>query len=215
MIPCVSEAELLARCRAIEGFSFAQLASALGLLVPEHPLQRKGWLGQAVERALGATAGNASAPDFSELGVELKTLPLNSLGKPAESTFVTHIPLLNIHEQTWETSQCLAKLKRVLWLPIEGDKRINFAHRRVGRAVLWSPSPEDYAVLSADWQHLSSMVSLGHLEEITASMGDYLQIRPKAAHGQSLCYGFDAEGNKVLTLPRGFYLRASFTNTIF
>ena len=215
MIPCVSEAELLARCRAIEGFSFAQLASALGLLVPEHPLQRKGWLGQAVERALGATAGNASAPDFSELGVELKTLPLNALGKPAESTFVTHIPLLNIHEQTWETSQCLAKLKRVLWLPIEGDKRINFAHRRVGRAVLWSPSPEDYAVLSADWQHLSSMVSLGQLEEITASMGDYLQIRPKAAHGQSLCYGFDAEGNKVLTLPRGFYLRASFTNTIF
>ena len=140
---------------------------------------------------------------------------MDHLGKPAESTFVTHIPLLNIHEQTWETSQCLAKLKRVLWLPIEGDKRINFAHRRVGRAVLWSPSPEDYAVLSADWQHLSSMVSLGHLEEITASMGDYLQIRPKAAHGQSLCYGFDAEGNKVLTLPRGFYLRASFTNTIF
>ncbi|MGC1183416.1 MAG: DNA mismatch repair protein MutH, partial [Legionella sp.] len=36
----------------------------------------------------------------------------------------------------------------------------------------------------------------------------------KAANGKSLCYGFDSEGNKVKTLPRGFYLRSSFTAKI-
>ena len=52
------------------------------------------------------------------------------------------------------------------------------------------------------------------LAEIDASMGEYLQVRPKAANGKSLCYGFDEVGNKILTLPRGFYLRSSFTMTV-
>ena len=55
---------------------------------------------------------------------------------------------------------------------------------------------------------------MGKLSEIDATMGEYLQIRPKASNGQSLCYGFDEEGSKILTLPRGFYLRSRFTNTI-
>ena len=177
-------------------------------------LQRKGWTGQAIEKALGTTAGNRAGPDFCALGVELKTLPINHLGKPAESTFVTSIPLLTIHQEHWHSSQCYAKLKRVLWLPIEGEHDIPFQHRRIGPAVLWSPSSEEETILSNDWMELSFMISSGKLAEIDASMGDYLQVRPKAANGKSLCYGVDEQGNKVLTLPRGFYLRSRFTATI-
>jgi len=36
----------------------------------------------------------------------------------------------------------------------------------------------------------------------------------KAANGKCLCYGFDSEGNKIQTLPRGFYLRSNFTKQI-
>ncbi len=208
-----TEDELLARYQAIEGLSFAQLATSLGLSIPSHPIQRKGWAGQAIELALGATAGNKSSPDFCSLGIELKTIPMNHLGKPAESTFVTTIPLLTIHKQTWQTSQCFAKLRRVLWLPIEGDRRIPFPHRRIGRGVLWSPSVEEESVLAKDWAELTLMISTGMLASIDASMGDYLQVRPKAANAKSLCYGFDEAGDKILTLPRGFYLRSRFTMT--
>ncbi len=209
-----TEDELLARCQAIEGLSFAQLATSLGLSIPSHPIQRKGWAGQAIELALGATAGNKSSPDFCSLGIELKTIPMNHLGKPAESTFVTTIPLLTIHKQTWQTSQCFAKLRRVLWLPIEGDRCIPFPHRRIGRGVLWSPSVEEASVLAKDWAELTLMISTGMLASIDASMGDYLQVRPKAANAKSLCYGFDEAGDKILTLPRGFYLRSRFTMTV-
>ena len=212
--PLKNESELLARCQAIEGLSLAQLATALGLIIPSNPLQRKGWVGQAIELALGTTAGNKSSPDFCALGIELKTLPINQLGNPAESTFVTSIPLLTIHKQTWHASQCFSKLKRVLWLPIEGDRRIDFSHRRIGCGVLWSPTAEDEAVLAKDWSDLTFMISTGMLAEIDATMGDYLQVRPKAANGKSLGYCFDEAGNKVLTLPRGFYLRSSFTKTV-
>ena len=212
--PLKNETELLARCQAIEGLSFGQLATVLQLSIPDDPVKRKGWVGQSIEQALGTTAGNKSSPDFCALGIELKTLPINHLGKPAESTFVTTIPLLTIHKQTWQTSQCFAKLKRVLWLPIEGDRHIAFSHRRIGRGMLWSPTTADEEVLSKDWSDFVLMISTGMLAEIDATMGDFLQVRPKAANAKSLCYGFDEKGNKILTMPRGFYLRSSFTKNL-
>ncbi len=204
----------MAHCQAIEGLSFAQLAARLDLHIPDNPSQRKGWVGQAIELVLGANAGSLAQPDFLNLGVELKTLPINHLGKPAESTFVTTIPLLTVHKQVWKTSPCFAKLRRVLWLSIEGDVRIPFRHRRIGRGLLWSPTAEVEAALANDWYELTSMIGTGMLDEINASMGQYLQVRPKAANAKSLCYGFDAIGNKILTLPRGFYLRSRFTGML-
>ena len=209
-----NEAELVDRCREIEGLTFAQLSNHIGLPIPENPLKRKGWAGQAIELALGTTAGNQCIPDFHELGIELKTIPMNHLGKPAESTFVTTIPLLTIHQQTWETSQCFAKLRRVLWIPIEGSKDIDFYIRRIGTGVLWSPNDEQVRVLKQDWLELTDMISTGKLSEIDASMGEYLQVRPKAANAKSLCYGRDEEGQIIQTLPRGFYLRSRFTETL-
>lgn len=209
-----NEEELLEQCRLIEGVSFSQLADSLQIAIPIERQRRKGWAGLAIELALGTTAGTKSIPDFSELGIELKTLPLNEKGKPAESTFVTSIPLLTIHQQSWVTSQCYAKLKRVLWLPIEGDQKIPFEHRRIGRGFLWSPNQAEEAILAADWHELVSMIGMGRLDEIHAGIGQYLQVRPKAANAKSLCYGFDSEGSKILTLPRGFYLRSRFTEQI-
>jgi DNA mismatch repair protein MutH len=209
-----SEEELIARCRQIEGLSFLQLADALQLNIPSEGPRRKGWAGLAIELALGTTAGNKALPDFVQLGIELKTLPLNERGKPAESTFVTSIPLLTIHQENWLASQCYAKLKRVLWVPLEGDKSIPFEQRRIGSPFLWSATPSQERVLAEDWNELTLMIATGRLDEIDASFGQYLQIRPKAANAKSLCYGFDSEGNRVLTLPRGFYLRTSFTEQL-
>lgn len=199
---------------SIQGLSFAQLSIALGLSIPLNPVQRKGWVGMALELALGADANNKAEPDFQFLGIELKTLPLAKTGKPAESTFVTSIPLLTIHQQSWKTSQCFGKLKRVLWIPIEGDRVIPFEQRRIGIGFLWSPNEQEEQILCNDWDYLTLQISSGNLESIDATVGVYLQVRPKAANGKSLCYGYDTEANKVQTLPRGFYLRSSFTSRI-
>lgn len=212
--PLQSEVTLLLRCQAIEGLSFSQLASQLQLIIPMDPIRRKGWVGQAIEQALGTTAGSQSAPDFLHLGIELKTIPVNQRGFAAESTFVTSIPLLTIHQQTWLTSQCFAKLRRVLWIPVEGEQSIPFSHRRIGSAILWSPSAEQEQILAYDWSELTEMIVTGQLEAINATLGKYLQVRPKAANARSLCYGFDEKGNKIMTLPRGFYLRSNFTTSI-
>ena len=209
-----SEADLIAKYKAIAGLTFLQLAAKLNLVIPDNPLSRKGFIGMAIEQALGANSGNKSQPDFKNLGIELKTLPLNQFGKTAESTFITSIPLLTIHQQTWKTSQCYAKLKRVLWVPIEDDVRVEYAHRRIGEGILWSPTIDDEKILASDWDELTFLVSTGQIEKINAGLGEYLQIRPKGANSQALCYCYDEFGNKVKTMPRGFYLRSSFTTRI-
>lgn len=213
--PPKDDCELQARCVAIEGLSFGQLARLTEWMIPEQPDKRKGWAGRAIEIALGTNAGSQSLPDFVHLGIELKTIPFKSNGKPAESTFVTSIPLLTIHQQQWRNSQCYQKLKRVLWIPVEGDITIDFRERRIGRALLWSPSATQENILQRDWLELSTMIGTGQLEHIDASQGEYLQVRPKAANARSLCYGFNQQGDKILTLPRGFYLRSRFTETLF
>ena len=211
----LDENELLVRCQNIEGMTFSQLAEYTGTNYPELPILRKGWVGQTIEHALGATSGSQSRPDFYELGIELKTIPINHLHQPAESTFITTIPLLSIHKQTWLTSQCYAKLKRVLWVPIEDSEKIPFPYRRIGSGILWSPSLAEEKILEQDWLELTFMIGSGKLSEINATMGEFLQVRPKAANAKSLCYGLDEKGNKIQTLPRGFYLRSKFTKTIF
>jgi DNA mismatch repair protein MutH len=41
-----------------------------------------------------------------------------------------------------------------------------------------------------------------------------LQVRPKARDGSARAVVWGAEGERIETVPRGFYLRASFTGTI-
>ena len=41
-----------------------------------------------------------------------------------------------------------------------------------------------------------------------------LQVRPKAATGRTRTFSFGPEGEWIATVPRGFYLRASFTRAL-
>ncbi|ADE16496.1 DNA mismatch repair endonuclease mutH [Nitrosococcus halophilus Nc 4] len=211
--PPTSEDEVLARVQALAGLPLGQIAAHLGRRMPGNLRRAKGWVGELLELALGATSGSQAAPDFPHLGVEMKTLPLRADGRPKESTYVCTVPLTGF-DICWETSWVRRKLSRVLWVPVEADTGVPLSERRVGMALLWSPSAEEEAILRADWEELMEMVCLGQLESITAHHGVYLQIRPKAANGRALCEGIGTNGEPVLTLPRGFYLRSGFTTTL-
>lgn len=210
-----SEADLLQRCQAISGLTLGQIAARLSVTISEDPLQRKGSVGMLLEQALGTTAKQQALPDFHHLQIELKTLPIGIKNQPTESTFITSIPLLTIHQQCWESSTCYIKLKRILWIPIETHAHMPFYHRRVGMGFLWSPSVEEYQVLKEDWSLLTTMIATGNILGIDARLGKYLQIRPKAAHGSALCSAYNSSGQRIQTLPRGFYLRRVLTTRIW
>lgn len=209
----LSQAELLCRANALAGLTLADLARQHQQSLPPDLRHAKGWVGQFIERLLGASAASKAEPDFPHLGIELKTLPIDPQGKPLESTFVTTIDLLTAGQESWHDAVVYQKLRHVLWVPIQVSCD-DLSKRRIGQPLLWQPSAADEAILEADWRELTDMISLGQLELITAKHGRYLQVRPKGANSKALVWGLGADGSKILTLPRGFYCRPQFTQKI-
>ena len=212
--PPATEEELLARAAQLAGKTLQQVAGELGMTVPVRLLHAKGWIGTLMEKYLGANAGSLPEPDFAEFGVELKTLPLGKEGRPKESTYVCHVPLLPGPDTAWENSLVKRKLSRVLWIPVEAEPAISVAGRRIGSAFLWSPDHLQENILRQDWEELMENIVLGRLDQVSARHGKYLQIRPKAMDARALRTATDAEGYLVRSLPLGFYLRVSFTRQI-
>lgn len=204
--------ELLARADDLAGRSLGQVAGVHGVPLPDDARRAKGWIGMLVERALGATAGSRAEPDFPHLGVELKTLPVDPTGRPYESTYVCTARLDGTLARTWEESWVKHKLATVLWVPVVG--RDALADRRIGAPILWRPSPDEEALLRADWDAIAEAIGLGETWQLEARRGVALQLRPKAATGSDRTWMLDDEGEWAHVNPRGFYLRPSFTAAI-
>ena len=182
--------------------------------MPETSRSGKGWPGQLIESALGASAASLPEPDFQLIGVELKTIPIDGHGRPRESTYVCSVPLEAGSSPSWEESNVRHKLTRVLWIPLLCGDAVPLEERRIGSPLLWSPTPEAEAALRADWEEFMDLICIGRIDEIDAHFGTCLQIRPKAASARSRRWAVGTAGVPVRTLPRGFYLRTSFTAAI-
>ncbi len=209
--PPGSEQELYTRAQGLAGATLGELAAQLGQRAPADLRRAKGFTGHLVEQLLGAAASSRAEPDFPALGVELKTLPVGPSGRPVESTFVCTIDLSAMDRFSYEDCWLRRKLARVLWIPVEGSREIPVPARRLGAPLLWSPSSEEEAVLRADWEELAGLIARGGAELLHGRLGRALQVRPKAAGSWSRRRALDGDGVSYLALPRGFYLRASFT----
>ncbi|WP_299802101.1 DNA mismatch repair endonuclease MutH [uncultured Shewanella sp.] len=206
--------ELMQRAESMAGLTLGQLAQYHGIEMPKDLKRHKGWVGQLIELELGALAGSKPEQDFVHLGVELKTIPVNRLGRVLETTYVTVAPLTNIQGLTWEKSVVRHKLQQVLWIPVQGDREIPLSERQIGSPILWQPSVEESELLKQDWEEIMEFISMGQVDRVTARHGEVLQLRPKAANSQVLTDSIGRDGELTQTNPRGFYLKTQFTQKI-
>jgi len=206
--------QLQTAVKSIAGLSLAEVATAHNIKIPDNLLHNKGWVGQLIETALGVVNNSRPEPDFPELGIELKTLPLTLKRQPKESTYVCMAPLTDLTGLNFKDSVLSHKLAQVLWIPIEADKHIPLHQRRIGQGIFWQPNPQQLQLLAEDFQDITDQIALGKVEQITAHQGQVVQLRPKAANSKVLTEAIGPEGEKIMTLPRGFYLRPSFTQSI-
>jgi len=207
--------ELLNLCDQIAGITILELANSLKITPPRSLNNNKGWIGQLLEQHLGASGGNLPIVDFPNLGIELKTIPINPRTlQPLESTFICTAPF-NQPGIGWEQSIVKLKLSNVLWVPIESVNNLDLINRRIGKAFLWQPNHDQLTILQQDWQELTEMLQFGNIQLLSAKYGQYLQIRPKAANCKdNLANYITSNGESIKTVPRGFYFRTSFTKSI-
>ncbi|MBU2179213.1 MAG: DNA mismatch repair endonuclease MutH [Gammaproteobacteria bacterium] len=214
ILPPSNVAELMYRAQQLAGLTLAELAANLAVILPKDLKRDKGMVGQMLEQALGASAGSKAEPDFPHLGIELKTLPIDSQGKPLESTYVCVAALTDLSLQRWQESWVCRKLQQVLWVPIWAERSLPLGERVIGSAFLWQPDPQQQQLLQQDWEELMELIVLGGIDQIRGAHGKVLQLRPKAANAKALTAAIGHDGQPIQTLPRGFYLKANFTADI-
>ncbi len=206
--------ELKERAKQIAGLTIGELADQHQAHIPTDLKREKGWQGQFIESCLGADAGNLSEPDFSKIGVELKTLPIDFSGRVQESTYISVVNINNHQGLTWENCATKHKLSHVLWVPIARIKDQPLENSRIATPFLWQPNQHEASQLKQDWEEVMDLIVLGQYGQLNAKMGEILQVRPKAANSRVLTDATDSEGNYSQTLPRGFYMRPQFTQSL-
>jgi DNA mismatch repair protein MutH len=210
-----SEAALLAHARALVGVELGELADQLGVALPVGAVRTKGWAGQIIERELGVETSGAPGPDFSELSIELKTVPVDERLIPLESTAVCQIDPIAIAGESWETSYARRKLGRVLFVALESERGRSVGERRVSAVRLWSPAPAEEALLRTDFElFVRQYFRRGRAEAITGHLGRALQVRPKGKNAADRRAAYDERGRPVLIGKCGFYLRPAFVAAI-
>ncbi len=198
------------------GQSLAELADGLGVAVPVGKVRTKGWSGQIIERELGAGDGGERGPDFADLGIELKTVPVSATLVPVESTAVCQIDPIAIAAESWASSYARRKLARVLFVALESPSRSTpVGDRRVAAVRLWSPSPEEESVLQSDFDYfVTTFFQTGRGAEITGHHGRALQVRPKGKNAADVRRAYGPEGEPIRLGKCGFYLRPVFVGRI-
>lgn len=219
--------QILNKAKRLRGYSLQELVNYFQISI-KNPITHtntsaKGLTGQLIEILLGAQAGSKPLPDFPNLGLEVKTLPIDLHGEPKETTYVCTAPLLyknhNNIDYDFQSSLLYKKLSHVLWLPIIINKKSHvkdhWLNRIIGNPFLWQPNKEQFNALKTDWLELTEMLLMGEVEKVSSHYGTVLQIRPKAANSKVLTSAIGADGSKIHTIPRGFYLRTNFTREIY
>lgn len=202
---------LLLAARALAGWTVDGLAMHVGYTERDAKKDAKGKVGRVIERALGASRNTPL--DFPSIGVEMKTLPVSAgcVFSVKESTFVTHLNAEELMQHPWENSSIRFKLQRVLFVPVLG---VTALHKEltIGHAFYFSASWHE-SLLQNDYEHIREQFAMHGLNGLSGHLGHALQVRPKGRNAQDKTWTNSEEGAQ-LSMKRGYYLRASFTQRL-
>lgn len=151
------------------------------------PKARRGSFGNAVEEHyFGYKANSDSAPDFSEVGLELKTTPLkrDSKGRwvAKERLVISMIDFNDVVNEDFEHSHFLEKASDILlvsYLWEEGKDPLDYTVELVEE---WEIPEGDLPQIKQDWQTVVDKVRQGRAEDISGSDTLYLEACTKAAN---------------------------------
>jgi DNA mismatch repair protein MutH len=191
-------------------------------LKPTLDVKDKGAIGKIIEEyGFGVKNNSESRPDFHEIGVELKVVPLKESSKGELSVKErTKVCLINYHqiiESTWENSHAKEKLNHVLFVFYQYNKENKLASKIKDYYLFELKNQLEEPIIQTDWHRTKQIVSDGRAHELSESQNKILAASRSGAGG--------LEEHKNPTQPntifqkhapqRSFSLKPSYTNVIW
>lgn len=170
------EGRQLVRLGAWGGRTVAEIARGLGI----EASTAKNAPASVVRRILGVP-GRGKPADPEWIGVEIKTVPVSPAGAPWESMSFPAFRHLEVADQDWDDSDLLARLSRLLLVPLVRQNRVDpIMSARLGRARFWSPTVDQLAGIRVEWEMFRDAIRRGGSDQLPpASATRYIHVRPK------------------------------------
>lgn len=184
--------------------------------VIDNPAKRKGSFGNAIEQYYFKYDLNSdSNPDFSEVGMELKTTPVkknkNGAFSAKERLVLTMINYMNIVDETWETSSLLKKSSDILLISYLYEKDKDPLDYSIVVVARWGLPKEDYPVFKEDWETVVNKIRAGKAHEISGSDTLYLEACTKAANSSVRRV---QPFSSIEAKPRAWALKSSYMTAV-
>lgn len=180
----------------------------------------KGASGLIVENLLGMDNNNRDEADISEIGCEIKILPLqknrNGEIKAKEPTAIQMINYMEVAQETWETAKLRKKIALTFWvvyLAKSNGKALNQDDYVIVDYFLDHPTDVQNGIFRKDWEEIQDYIKTGRADELSCSMGTYLEPKTKGASNKDKTDAPDGHGGKISARRRAFYYKKRYTNT--
>ena len=179
----------------------------------------KGAIGQIIEReGFGMANNNEARPDFGNLGIELKVLPLKRTSKKEltvkERTKVCSINYVKLIDEVWDSSHAKNKLNEILFVFYEYDPK-DPKNSAILDHTFFKLENSDEPLIRSDWERTRSLVEKGLAHELSESQNVILAAS-RAGTGGLDESKWDIQPNKeIRARKRAFSLKPSFTKVLW
>jgi len=183
-----------------------------------HSHFKKGASGLIIENLLGLENSGSPKADLESLGVEIKVLPLNlSNLKAKEPTQIKMINYMELIHETWETAAIRDKIETIFWIVYGVNKeKGKFVPQDQYVLLDWFidfPDKEVQKVFKKDWEDIQSYIKKGKADELSCSMGTYIEPKTKGKNNLDVRDAPDGKGGTIKARRRAFYFKKNYTNS--
>lgn len=199
-----SESELLDYAKQLEGMRIADISAMVGRLDHEHRRLTKSVIANIIETDyFGIPTNSDEAPDFKELGIELKVSPLKPIYNGTmlvakERNVIGMVDYEDVLKNAvWKKNRRLAhKLGKVLFVFYVHDDAKLAGEWRVACVFLWSPTSEQDARIQRDYDIIRGKIQMGmpnregdneFLATCPKHEGGFDREEPASSNPNSLC----------------------------
>lgn len=198
------------------GKTIGELKSELNI---EREKMKKGASGLIVENLLGIKNNNSSDADIPEIGCEVKILPIqrnkNGEIKAKEPTQIQMINYFEVANEKWETAKVRKKISLTFWVVYLAKENSVSLHQDQYKIIDYfvdHPNENKILVFKKDWELIQSFILKGMSDNLSCSMGEYIEPKTKGANNQDKTNAPDGKGGILKARRRAFYYKKAYTN---
>ncbi len=190
-----------------------------GISGDKHSHLKKGASGLIIENLLGLENNSSPKADLEELKVEIKVLPLQLHNlKVKEPTQIKMINFIEVARETWENAKIKDKIETIFWI-VYGVPRNEKTKKNLSQdnyiLLDWFidvPNNTKQEIFKKDWEFIQGYIVKGKGDELSCSMGEYIEPKTKGKNNQDLTDAPNGKGGIIKVRRRAFYFKKNYTN---